>query len=224
MEISSPIIPTFISPQKTSIFIQSPLFPKPLTFSSPKFPTKNFIKSSHTNPKPVNPLSSSPNPSPVSSPTKFYGLCYVLGDDIDTNQIIPPNFSSLNPSNPQDYKMLGSYVFEGLSNSYPLRFVDENGFKSKYSVIISGNNFGCGSKNELAVVALNSAGVKAVVAESYDGNFLKNLISNGKILSLLSEVRICNEFKTGDVATIDVGERVLVNETTGKVFMLKNIC
>lgn len=92
---------------------------------------------------------------------------------------------------------------------------------SKYSIIIAGRNFGCGSLREVAIVALNAAGVKAVVAESFDENFLKSCVSNGQLFPLESKVRICDEFKTGDVATVDIEERILTNQTTGKVYQLK---
>uniref|UniRef100_A0A803L5G7 Aconitase A/isopropylmalate dehydratase small subunit swivel domain-containing protein n=1 Tax=Chenopodium quinoa TaxID=63459 RepID=A0A803L5G7_CHEQI len=105
---------------------------------------------------------------------------------------------------------------------YPLRFVEDDGIKSKYSIIIAGNNFGCG-REHAAVDALSDAGTRAVVAESYDGVFLKNSNSSGLIFALESEVRICDEFKTGDVATVDVEERVLVNQTTGIVYQLKAV-
>lgn len=149
----------------------------------------------------------------------FYGLCYVVRDDVDTDQIIPTEYRALNPSDPEDYKELGSHALMGLPPSYALRFVEENGLKSKYSIIIAGNNFGCGSLGENATVALGAAGARAVVAQSYDGVFCKN--SGGQIFAFESEDRICEEFKTGDVATIDVGERILINRTIGKVYHLK---
>ncbi|XP_021768514.1 3-isopropylmalate dehydratase small subunit 3-like, partial [Chenopodium quinoa] len=143
------------------------------------------------------------NSSSPSSSTYFYGLCYVVRDDVETNQIIPTQY----------YSSL---------DHYPLRFVEDDGIKSKYSIIIAGNNFGCG-REHAAVDALSDAGTRAVVAESYDGVFLKNSNSSGLIFALESEVRICDEFKTGDVATVDVEERVLVNQTTGIVYQLKAV-
>lgn len=38
-----------------------------------------------------------------------------------------------------------------------------------------------------------------------------------------SEVRICEEFTTGDVATIELAESKLINHTTGKEYHMKPI-
>ncbi|KNA15416.1 hypothetical protein SOVF_098530 [Spinacia oleracea] len=218
---------TFPPPHKPSILPQPPSFLKLPTTSSTKFPaaaTTTTSITSQVNLTRVNAIPSTSNSSATTTTTKFYGVCYVVRDDVDTNQIIPAKYSALNPSNPDDYEKLGSCALSGLPNSYAaLRFVEENGVKSKYSIIIAGNNFGCGSSNEHAIAALSAAGTRAVVAESYGGVFLTISNSSGVILALESEVRVCEVFKTGDVATIDVGEGILVNRTTGKVYQLKSV-
>lgn len=96
--------------------------------------------------------------------------------------------------------------------------------KSKYSVIIGGDNFGCGSSREHAPVCLGAAGAKAVVAESYARIFFRNCVATGEIFPLESEVRICDECKTGDVVTIEPkedGGSLLINHTTRKEYKLK---
>ncbi|KAL9242777.1 hypothetical protein vseg_016743 [Gypsophila vaccaria] len=175
---------------------------------------------------PINATSPSSASSASLSPAAptFHGLVYVVGDNIDTDQIIPAEFLTLVPSNPEEYRKLGSHALVGLPRSaYPTRFVDENETQSKYSIIIGGANFGCGSSREHAPVALGAAGVKAVVAESYARIFFRNSVSTGEVYPIDSEGRVCDEFKTGDVATIELGENKLINHTTGKEFGLKPI-
>lgn len=53
---------------------------------------------------------------------------------------------------------------------------------SKYSILIAGDNFGCGSSREHAPVALGAAGVVAVVAESYARIFFRNSVATGEVL------------------------------------------
>ncbi|XAR70477.1 3-isopropylmalate dehydratase [Bertholletia excelsa] len=153
----------------------------------------------------------------------FHGVCYVVGDNIDTDQIIPAEYLTLVPSNPDEYKKLGSYALVGLPSSYPIRFVEPGEYTSKYSIVIAGDNFGCGSSREHAPVALGAAGVAAVVAESYARIFFRNSVATGEIYPLESEVRICEECKTGDVITIELGENKLINHSTGKEYKLKPI-
>ncbi|KAJ4815257.1 3-isopropylmalate dehydratase small subunit 3 [Rhynchospora pubera] len=107
-------------------------------------------------------------PSSSSPPTTFHGQCYVLGDNIDTDQIIPAEHLTLVPSNPNEYRKLGSFSFSGLPTSlYPIPFIQPGTDSTQYPIIIAGANFGCGSSREHAPVALGAAGVRAVVAESY---------------------------------------------------------
>ncbi|KAK4262582.1 hypothetical protein QN277_028127 [Acacia crassicarpa] len=153
----------------------------------------------------------------------FHGLCYVVGDNIDTDQIIPAEYLTLVPSKPEEYKQLGSYALIGLPASYTTRFIEPNQKKTKYSIVIAGSNFGCGSSREHAPVALGASGVAAVVAESYARIFFRNSVATGEVYPLESEVRICEECKTGDVITVELGESRLTNHSTGKEYKLKPI-
>ncbi|PQQ06262.1 3-isopropylmalate dehydratase small subunit 3-like [Prunus yedoensis var. nudiflora] len=117
----------------------------------------------------------------TTASTTFHGLCYVLGDNIDTDQIIPAEYLTLVPSNPSEYEKLGSYALCGLPDAHSTRFVVPGENKSKYSIIIAGANFGCGSSREHAPVALGAAGVAAVVAESYARIFFRNSVATGEV-------------------------------------------
>lgn len=130
---------------------------------------------------------------------------------------------TLVPSKPDEYEKLGSYALIGLPSSYTTRFVEPNEKKSKYSIVIGGSNFGCGSSREHAPVALGASGVTAVVAESYARIFFRNSVATGEVYPMESEARICEECKTGDVVTVDLGESQLINHTTGKEYKLKPI-
>ncbi|XP_071686479.1 3-isopropylmalate dehydratase small subunit 1-like [Rutidosis leptorrhynchoides] len=169
-------------------------------------------------------ISAATSDLPSSGPaTSFHGTCYVVRDNIDTDQIIPAEYLTLVPSKPEEYKKLGSYALIGLPTSYETRFVEPGEYQSKYSIIIAGDNFGCGSSREHAPVALGAAGVTAVVAESYARIFFRNSVATGEIYPLESEVRVCDECNTGDVVTIELDQSLLINHTTGKEYKLKPI-
>ncbi|MBN2068133.1 MAG: 3-isopropylmalate dehydratase small subunit [Opitutales bacterium] len=97
---------------------------------------------------------------------------YIPGDDIDTDRIIPARFMKC-----VTFDGLGEFMF------YDVRH-DPQGNKRKHnlndprfaeaSIIISGNNFGCGSSREHAPQAIAKAGFKAVIAEGYAEIFFGN--------------------------------------------------
>ncbi|MBA0750962.1 hypothetical protein Gogos_002336 [Gossypium gossypioides] len=205
-----------LSPHSIKVPTFSPLTVKPLNSSFTPHGARAITIAPHATSTP------SSIPSDTST-TTFHGLCYVVGDNIDTDQIIPAEYLTLVPSNPDEYEKLGSYALIGLPSSYATRFIEPNETKTKYSIVIGGANFGCGSSREHAPVALGAAGAKAVVAESYARIFFRNSVATGEVYPLESEVRICEECRTGDVVTIELGESRLINHTTGKEYKLKPI-
>lgn len=96
----------------------------------------------------------------------------MIGDDIDTDRIIPARF-------------LRCVTFDGLGEqAFRDERFDENGNptdhpmnKEEYKgakIILSGNNFGCGSSREHAPQAIKRAGYEAVIAESFAEIFYGN--------------------------------------------------
>jgi len=150
------------------------------------------------------------------------GKVYVLGDNIDTDQIIPAKYLNLVPTIPEEYRKLGSYAMSGLPSSYP-PFVSEGTEESEYSIIIAGRNFGCGSSREHAPVALGAAGVKAVVAMSFARIFFRNSIATGELFPCESAERLTDIFKTGDEAGIILDREQITHCGTGKTFDLKSL-
>jgi len=70
------------------------------------------------------------------------GKAYVLGDNIDTDQIIPAQYLSFNPAIPEERKYFGMYANSGVPDGQQglpggnERFVPEGAFTSQYTVII----------------------------------------------------------------------------------------
>ena len=155
------------------------------------------------------------------------GKAYVLGDNIDTDQIIPAQYLTYNPSVPEEYKMFGKYALSSVPPSQaglpkghvPFHTRDE--FVSDYKIIIGGKNFGCGSSREHAPIALDAAGIEAVVAEFYARIFFRNAVNGGYLVPFESEQRLCDRICTGDELKIDVAANTLQNATTGESWKLK---
>ena len=79
--------------------------------------------------------------------TIITGKAYVLGDNIDTDQIIPAQYLSFNPSLPEERKFFGMYANSGVPENQAglpqgkTPFVRPNEFKSDYTIVIGGTNF-----------------------------------------------------------------------------------
>ena len=157
------------------------------------------------------------------------GKAYVLGDNIDTDQIIPAQYLTFNPAIPEEYRQFGKYALgsvppagAGLPKGH-VPFHTDDEFVSPYRIIVAGKNFGCGSSREHAPIALNAAGIGAVVAEFYARIFFRNAVNGGYLLPFESSERLCERVCTGDDVQIDPGRGLLTNLTTGEHWSLKSL-
>lgn len=152
----------------------------------------------------------------------FSGPVFVVGDNIDTDQIIPAQFLTLVPTIPAEYEKLGAYALWGLPESrYPQRYVKEGALDSEYPIVVAGRNFGCGSSREHAPIALGSAGCRVVLAQSFARIFFRNCIATGELYPVELPERLCDALKTGDVVTVDLDAATVSVQRTGKSIGLK---
>ena len=110
--------------------------------------------------------------------TSVTGTCVpVPGDDIDTDRIIPARFMKC-----VTFDGLGEFLF------YDVRFDEKKNPKphslndpkfKNATILLSGNNFGCGSSREHAPQALYRYGIRAVIAEGFAEIFFGNSITLG---------------------------------------------
>ena len=157
------------------------------------------------------------------------GKAYVLGDNIDTDQIIPAEHLVYSTSDPEELKKYGHFALSsvpiekaGLPSGGKV-FIDGDNYKSEYSIIIGGSNFGCGSSREHAPLALQVAGVQAVIAESYARIFYRNSVDGGFLIPLEANEKLNTKIKTSDVIEIDLGVNKLTNHSSGESFQLRQL-
>ena len=159
---------------------------------------------------------------------RISGRAYVLGDNVDTDQIIPAQYLTYNPSIPEEYRMFGKYALAGVpvdqaglpKGHVPFHNPDDE-FIAPFKIIVAGKNFGCGSSREHAPIALAAAGIEAVVAEFYARIFFRNAVNGGYLIPFETGDRLCERNCTGDELEIDVPGGVLRNRTTGESWPLK---
>ncbi len=147
---------------------------------------------------------------------------YVLGDNIDTDQIIPARHLNLVPTVPEEYARLGALALSGLPEDLP-PFVAPGAARSAYGIVIAGRNFGCGSSREHAPIALGAAGVRAVVAESYARIFFRNAIATGELYPCEAAAPLRDAFRTGDEAELQLDRATLVHRPSGQTFALQSL-
>jgi 3-isopropylmalate/(R)-2-methylmalate dehydratase small subunit len=79
------------------------------------------------------------------------GKAYILGDNVDTDQIIPAQYLTFNPSIAEEYRMFGKYALSSVPPAQAglpkgrVPFHTDDEFVSPYKIIVAGKNFGCGS-------------------------------------------------------------------------------
>jgi len=157
------------------------------------------------------------------------GKAFVLGDNIDTDQIIPAEHLVYSLNDEEESKKYGQYALSGVPIAKAglpnggTTFIKGDNFLSEYSIIIGGSNFGCGSSREHAPFALEKAGVKAIVAESYARIFYRNSVDGGFLVPLESPEKPSEEIKTGDELEINLDSYVLKNQTSGKEYKLQQL-
>lgn len=131
---------------------------------------------------------------------KVEGRAYPLGrENVDTDIIIPAQYLKTITRNG-----LGKGAFETI-RAEPGNVFDDPQY-SGASIVIAGDNFGCGSSREHAAWALLDMGVNAVIAPSYSDIFSGNAFKNGILAIVLPQEavdRLMEVAKTESI-TIDL--------------------
>ena len=125
-------------------------------------------------------------------------------DNIDTDQIIPTEYlKSIKKFGFEDYLFDGwRYLDDGkLGVTKEQRKINEdfilnNAPYDQASILLTRDNFGCGSSREHAVWALRDFGIKTVIASSFGDIFYNNCFKNGVLPIKLNKDQIDNLFKS----------------------------
>ncbi|MFQ5824065.1 MAG: 3-isopropylmalate dehydratase [bacterium] len=158
---------------------------------------------------------------------KIKGKAFVLGDNIDTDQIIPAQHLVYSLDDPEEIIYYGRFALSGVPDEQSglpdgwIPFTERETFHSQFNIVVSGKNFGCGSSREHAPAALQIAGVKAVVSPSYARIFYRNAVDGGFLVPFESVDDLSRKISTYDYLEIDPALNELRNLTTGQKFLLK---
>jgi len=116
------------------------------------------------------------------------GKAYVVGDSVDTDQIIPAEHLVYSMAKPEERRKYGRFALSGVpvdEQGLPfggIPFTRPDSFTSEFQIVVAGRNFGCGSSREHAPFAIREAGCTVVVAESFARIFYRNAVDGGFLL------------------------------------------
>jgi len=146
-------------------------------------------------------------------------------DNIDTDQIIPTEYlKSIKKFGFEDYLFDGwRYLDEGkLGISKNDReqnqdFILNQAPYDKSTILLTRDNFGCGSSREHAVWALRDFGIKIVIASSFGDIFYNNCFKNGVLPIKLDKIKIEDLFQkmsdsSGDLSVSLDSKKIFQNE------------
>lgn len=138
---------------------------------------------------------------------KLIGRVHKYGANVDTDVIIPARY--LNVSDPAE---LASHCMEDIDPDFVRKMRPGD-------VIVAETNFGCGSSREHAPLAIKTAGVAVVIADSFARIFYRNAINIG--LPILECPEAVQGAKAGDELEVELATGEVRNLTTGQTFQAK---
>ena len=166
---------------------------------------------------------------PNGSISYLSGKCIsLIGNDIDTDRIIPARFLKC-----VNFDSLGKSVFEDdrktLKGSHPFDLKENQ----DSSILIVNSNFGCGSSREHAPQALMRWGIRAIIGESFAEIFYSNCIAIGIPCFTLPKKSIQNiqkynigksifleiDLKNSSAKSKDLNFNLEIKESSRKMFL-----
>lgn len=131
--------------------------------------------------------------------------------NVDTDQIIPKQFLKLIQKTGYGGFLFYDWRFDRAGNPKKDFVLNEPKYKER-QVLLTRDNFGCGSSREHAVWALYDYGIRVVIAPSFADIFYNNCFKKGLLPIHLSqdEIEYLFDFEKNDDAVVDIN---LANQT-----------
>jgi 3-isopropylmalate/(R)-2-methylmalate dehydratase small subunit len=118
--------------------------------------------------------------------------------NVDTDQIIPARYLTR-----IDADGMGEHLFDGLTGGAELL-----ASRPGASILVAGENFGCGSSREHAAWALRGRGFRAVIAPSFARIFLENAYNNALVPVVLPQATVDGLMQAERISIDVVAERL----------------
>ena len=140
-------------------------------------------------------------------PVRVTGKVWLVPEDnIDTDMIFHNRHLAIT-----DISRMGQFTFGNLKG-----WEDFSGKTAPGDIVITGENFGCGSSRQQAVDCFRSLGTSAIIARSFGAIYERNAINAGM------PILVCNlldrGITSGDTLTIDLSSGEITHQESGEVF------
>ena len=105
----------------------------------------------------------------------------LLVDDIDTDQIIPARFLKTTNKLGLGIHLFSNWRYQEDGSANESFALNQETMQGR-SILLAGDNFGCGSSREHAPWALSSWGFQVIISTSFADIFRSNALKNGLLL------------------------------------------
>ena len=151
---------------------------------------------------------------------KFTGIAAPLPMiNIDTDMIIPKQFLKTIKRTGLGENLFHELRYDLQGNIRNDFILNWDPYKSA-SILIAGDNFGCGSSREHAPWSLLDFGFKCIIAPSFADIFYNNCFKNG-ILPIKLDLEKVNilikEAENKKMLTIDLQSQIIINDSNDKI-------
>ncbi len=114
--------------------------------------------------------------------------------NLDTNQICPTRFNKLPLNDPEYARVLfNEQRFSSNGRPKPAFILNQSPF-DQAKILVGDRNWGCGSSRESAVYALQSFGIRCVIAPSFGDIHYANALKNG-LLPVVLPRKVCDRLR-----------------------------
>jgi len=123
--------------------------------------------------------------------------------NVDTDQIVPKQFLKSIHKTGFGKFLFYNWRFDSNGNPIPSFILNDPKYKDS-KILITRDNFGCGSSREHAVWALKDYGFFVIIAPSFADIFYSNCFKNGLLPIILDSKTVDSLFQAGSEIEVDL--------------------
>jgi 3-isopropylmalate/(R)-2-methylmalate dehydratase small subunit len=128
--------------------------------------------------------------------------------NVDTDQIVPKQFLKLVQKSGFGKYLFYDWRYDSNENQKPDFVLNDKKYQNS-KILVTGDNFGCGSSREHAVWALRDYGFSVIIAPSFADIFYSNCFKNGILPIKLDEKTVDILKKELEEVEVDLENQIL---------------